>query len=145
MKLIPLLTAAMLLPLSGCVVSAGNHNNDTVEKQSTAQSQLPHARYTDAIAAASSISFSGDRAAALRTIAAKPDLEEPDQHRIVHILADQGGFSGDNTDVALTLLHNPNLAPSTRTLIGANTPKIASFSGDRERITTALTSVAAAR
>lgn len=125
---LPLLASGLALP--GCI-----YVNESREAPVVA---LPEGRYTGAIRAAQAVSFSDDRAQAFMAIAAKPDLEECDQHRLVYALRRDDGFSKHKTDVVLALVGNPSITNSTRSMIGSSIEDLASFSSDRARIAQAL-------
>ncbi|MGD9789747.1 MAG: hypothetical protein AB7Q00_04240 [Phycisphaerales bacterium] len=91
-------------------------------------------RYTPAVDAACRVQFSGERADVLEQIAAKPDLEECDQLRIVHCLSSNSGFSEDHTRVLATLVRNPATTVRTRQVIGAHLDQIVAFSEQRAEI-----------
>ena len=123
------LALGTLLATPGCIV---------ISRKDSRTVALAEGRYTGAIRAAQSVSFSGDRTETYRTIAAKPDLEECDQQRLVYVLADDSGFSEDKTNVTLTLIKNPATTPGTKALIGKQVEDLAAFSDDRRKIAQAL-------
>jgi len=118
------------LGLPGCIIVSKSEEAPSVA--------LPEGKYTGAIRAAQAISFSQERSDALKMVAAKPDLEEVDQHRIVYLLRRDTGYSTAKTDVALALIENPGCTTATRSMIGSYTKDIASFSSDRSRLAAAL-------
>ncbi len=91
-------------------------------------------RYTPAVDAACRVQFSGERADVLEQIAAKPDLEECDQLRIVRCLSSNSGFSEDHTRVLATLVRNPATTVRTRQVIGSHLDQIVAFSEQRAEI-----------
>jgi hypothetical protein len=115
----------------GCII---------VKRTESHRVALPEGRYTGALRAARTVSYSSDRAAAYKAVACKADIEECDQQRLVYILSDDDDtFSSDKVDVVLTLLNNPAATPRTRSLVGAHAEELAEYSSDRAKIAEALT------
>lgn len=91
-------------------------------------------RYTGALEAARGLSFSSDRTRILKSIAAKPDLDECDQLWIVSNLTALCSYSSDRTDVLKTLVRNPATTPRTKATIGKNLESLLSYSSERAEI-----------
>lgn len=98
----------------------------------------PIGEHTPAIRAAAASGFSADRRDTLVEVAGQPDLQEPDQRRILAVLRARPGFSGDNTAVLLTLVNNPACTRATRLEIGDTLDKMVAFSEDRRQVAAAL-------
>lgn len=126
MKLTSLLLVVLLCVASGCVSAR------------LAQLQKPDGRYSPAIYAAGSVSFSSDRSAALRDIAAKSDITEGEQIYLLEVLQITDGFSGDKKEVLLALLNNRAITNATKKRLAEILPSLGLFSSDAKVVVDAL-------
>jgi len=98
----------------------------------------PEGRYSPAIYSAGSAGFSSDRAASLRTIAAKGDLTESEQIYLVKVLKYSGGFSSDKKDVLLALLNNRSVSDFARHAVADAMPYLNLSSSDAKVVADSL-------
>jgi hypothetical protein len=137
MKPAPGLALTLLCLLApGCMVIVGGHGSPGDEHYS---GRGEHGPMCAAIDVASSISFSDDRAEALREIAVQTDLSEHEQMFLIDATVEAGGFSSDTVEVLITLAANPSLTPEARTHLGRRQHELSLFPSDRKRLATALT------
>ncbi len=90
------------------------------------------------IEVAASVSFSGDRSAALVRIAERQDLSEHEQMFLVDAAVDCGGFSSDVANTLVVLARNPTLTKATRQYISERQHDAGLMSSDTERLARAL-------
>lgn len=134
--------AAIALPgmlAGGCIIDATCDHCDRCDG---------HGHYTPApprhgddcanVRAAQAISFSGDRARALKQIAQQNPLSEAEQLCLIDASIKQGLFSSDAADVLHTLAGNPSLTPAARSHLSRRLKNSGLFSGDVERIASAM-------
>lgn len=132
---------AVLLPIAvaaGCIVAIGDggSNGSLVDDHFAATST--HGTRCSEIAVAAGVDFSAERSDALESIAARGDMTEHEQLFLLDALVAGDGFSGDDTDVLVTLAHNPALADATRNAIAMRIDELDLFSSDRARVAKAL-------
>jgi hypothetical protein len=99
---------------------------------------IPDGRYSAAIQAAATLSFSADRASTLKEIAAKPDLSEGEQIYLLEVLRITDGFSADKTHVLLSLLGNQAVTAAAKTKVAEILPKLGLFSAEGKEVADAL-------
>lgn len=92
------------------------------------------------VRAAMTISFSSDRAAALKRIASMPGLAEPEQFCVIDAATDRSLFSSDATEVLVAIASNPALTPGARTHLSERLPRAGLFSSDSKKVVDAMLS-----
>lgn len=90
------------------------------------------------VRAARSISFSSDRAEALKRIASMPGLAEPEQYCVIDASTDRSLFSSDATEVLVAIASNPALTPGARTHLSDRLPRAGLFSSDSKKVVDAM-------
>lgn len=123
-----IVSSVLAASFAGCS-TPGPHMSEEVE----------HGAMCSAIQSASEIEFSKDRSAALKLIAADPELTEHEQEFLVDATLENQGYSGDNTDVLVSLATNPSLTPKARDHLVKRLRRASLYSNDKARLTKALT------
>lgn len=115
--------------IGGCLVFREDRPSTTVIMPGNSTRQI------DAAAAEPLVA---DRGNQLRALAAKSDLNENDQLRIIGVLLNTANSEAANRDVLLALLANPTCTPTTRQAVERSIDRLLVLDADRRAVREAL-------
>lgn len=129
--LVGLIVVVLVTPIiGGCLVERNDRPPTTV---------LMPGNYTAQIERAADEPLVNERGKQLRTLAAKPDLNEADQLRIIEVLLNTANSEAANRDVLVALLAAPAGTQTTRDAVARHTDALLVFDADRQAVREALT------